>query len=177
VQPLLGVEKQWVLHNLNVCVCYLRYPACNADGPYRQPLPAPLYNIFFPHYLINGTIFEKKNVSEHKMCFSPQLLSEKFLILRRNVRDMIKNVYWSSRKVPLIVVRFQWDLIFLDRFPKNTQISTLIKICPVSAKLFPAFSNFANKPKNCSNYAGNIRRHCIISSRLDKASGICATPS
>jgi hypothetical protein len=27
--------------------------------------PAPLYNIF-PHYLINGTILEKK-VTEHKM--------------------------------------------------------------------------------------------------------------
>jgi len=28
---------------------------------------APLHNTFFPHYLINGTIFEKK-VTEHKMC-------------------------------------------------------------------------------------------------------------
>ena len=24
--------------------------------------------IFFPHYLINGKIFEKKNCNEHKMC-------------------------------------------------------------------------------------------------------------
>jgi hypothetical protein len=30
-------------------------------------MPAPLYSIF-PHYLINGTILEKK-VIEHKMCF------------------------------------------------------------------------------------------------------------
>ena len=27
----------------------------------------PRYTIFFPHYLINGTIFEKK-ATEHKMC-------------------------------------------------------------------------------------------------------------
>jgi len=40
--------------------------------------------IFFPHYLINGTIFEKrKEIIEHKMCasFSVQFLSETFLIL------------------------------------------------------------------------------------------------
>ena len=37
-------------------------------APFCYLWPAPLYNIF-PHYLINGTIFErKKNVTEHKMC-------------------------------------------------------------------------------------------------------------
>jgi len=45
-----------------VCVCSLKYPACNAHAPpYCYLWPAPLYNIF-PHYLINGTIFEKKYV-------------------------------------------------------------------------------------------------------------------
>jgi hypothetical protein len=47
--------------------------------------------IFFPHYLISGTIFEKK-VIEHKVCvliFSTTL-SETFIILRRSGRDMIK---------------------------------------------------------------------------------------
>jgi len=38
--------------------------------------------------------------------FSLQLLSETFLIARRTERDVIKNVYLYSYKVPVILVRF-----------------------------------------------------------------------
>ena len=58
VRPtIVVVAKQEVLHNLSVCICSLRHPACNAHPPYLRS--APLYNIF-SHYLINGTIFGKK---------------------------------------------------------------------------------------------------------------------
>jgi hypothetical protein len=53
-------------YTFRVCVCSLRYPACNAHAPYCHLWYIRLYNIF-PHYLINSTIFEKKFIG-HKMC-------------------------------------------------------------------------------------------------------------
>jgi hypothetical protein len=43
-------------------------------------------------------------------------LSETFFIPRRTERDMIKNLYWSSRKVTIILEKFEWKFIFRDRF-------------------------------------------------------------
>jgi len=54
--------------------------------------------------------------------------SDVFLIVGRTKKDMIKNVYWSSCKVPVILIRFS----------KNTQITNFIKICIVKAELFHA---------------------------------------
>jgi len=53
-----AVEKQWVIHNLNVCICNHRYPACNAHALYCHLWPTLLCSIF-PHFLVNGTVFKK----------------------------------------------------------------------------------------------------------------------
>jgi hypothetical protein len=68
----------------------------------------PRSTIFFTHYLINGTIFEEKELFKIRCVFwfYLQLLSETFLVLSRTERDMIKNVYRAAYKVPVIVVRF-----------------------------------------------------------------------
>ena len=89
MQPLL-LWKSNDQYTTWACVCSLGYPAHNAHAPYCHLWPAPLYNIF-PHYLTNGTIFEKKRKNlQNTKCvfwFTLRLLSETFLILRRNERD------------------------------------------------------------------------------------------
>jgi len=51
-----------------MCVCSLSYPACHEQEPYCHLWDVQLYNIL-TLYLINGTIFEKKKVTEHEICF------------------------------------------------------------------------------------------------------------
>ena len=105
------VGKQYTLH-ISVCVrvcgckgtgaCSLTYPACNAHEPYCLR-PLWLHHIF-PHYLINGTIFETKLLNiKFVFRFSLRLLSKTFLILRIQP-DIVINVKTSSRKVAVILV-------------------------------------------------------------------------
>jgi len=80
-------------------------------------------------------------VTKRKMCvlnYSTTFFSEAFLILRRKERDMTKHVYWSSCKVPVILVQFHWNLNILYRFSKNPQKSKFMKIRLVGAELLYA---------------------------------------
>ena len=75
-----------------MCVCSFRHPACNAHAPYYHLWRALLYKIC-PFYIINCKIFERKKILlklKPVFCFSLQLLSQIFLILRRIERDTIK---------------------------------------------------------------------------------------
>ena len=66
------------------------------------------------------------------MCFDLYIiLSQIFLILRRNKTDMVKNVHWSSCKVPVILVIFAWKVNFLHRVSKYIGV---VKICLVGTE-------------------------------------------
>jgi len=125
------------------------------------------YNIF-EHYLINGTIFEKKNLLNIKYVFwfSVQILSETFLILRRNERDIILNVHMSLCKVPVILVRFYWNLNFLHSFSKNIPISYVMKIRPVEAELF--YADRWKEERTDRRTDGQTDRHDEANSRFSQ---------
>ena len=77
---------------------------------------------------------------------------------------MINNKYWSACEVTVVLVRFWWQLKFLDRFSENAQISTFMKVRRVGTEIFhedretnrrtdmtkliAAFRNFANPPNS-----------------------------
>jgi hypothetical protein len=93
--------------------------------------------------------------------FSLQRLPETFFVLRRIKRDMIKYVYTVCLNVKyhFFLLRFKWNLNFLDRFSKNTKLSNFMKVHTVGAELFHtdrrtdtmklivAFRTFANANK------------------------------
>jgi len=92
-----------------------------------------------------STLFRKPHDLRKKVCwtynvfwFSPQLLFETFLILRRTQRDVINvDRRRSSSKYSLFLLDFNQTWIFPTDFEKkNLQIRNFRKIRPVGAELF-----------------------------------------
>jgi hypothetical protein len=124
-------------------------------------LKCPLWSIriyhFFTHFLTHGTIFEEEVIG-HKVvfCFFLQILFETLLLLRRTERD----IYHKHTEV---LMQSFMKLEFLERFPKNNQISNFIKFPPVvpellhadgrtdTMQLTVAFRNFAKAPNSSSD--------------------------
>jgi len=93
VQPLLywRSNKYYIFW---MCVCSLGYPAFNAHAPYYI---VRLYNVF-AHCLLQDAIFGGKKFDINVLgIFSTNILWT-FLILRRTLRDVIKNVSKNKTK-------------------------------------------------------------------------------
>ena len=157
MQPLLQFQSN-NYYMFRMCVYSLRYLAWIVHAPYCHLWPVWVY-LIFPHP-INGTNFEKMLLNiKFVFWFSLQRFPETFHLLKRNERDMTKTEYWSSCKVAVILVRFECNLNFMDRFSINTQILNFVKIRLVGievfhadrrtdvTKLIVAFNKYANTPK------------------------------
>jgi hypothetical protein len=157
----VGTNKHYIFW---VCVCSLRYPACNMHAPYYMDIVACLALLYLSTFSHKRHDLKKKLLQIKRVFwFSLQLWPEIFLILRIIHRHMTKNIYRSSCEVLVILVRLQRDFNFLGRISKNTQIPNFLIICPVGAELFHAdgrtdgrtdtmklivaLRNFANAPK------------------------------
>ena len=142
-------------------VCSLRYPARNADEPYRHLWPVK-HTITF-HILINGTILEKTLLNTKSVFWiSVQILSETFLFLRRTERDMIKMNIGLRVKFPLFLSDFSEAWIFstyflkILKFHENPSSGSRDVPCRrmdgekdrETTKPTVAFRNFANAHKN-----------------------------
>jgi hypothetical protein len=68
-------------------------------GPTDLLHPSPV-----PHFKTFQV--RKKGIGYEIFQVSLKLLSEILFIRRRTERDMIENVYWSSREINFILVRF-----------------------------------------------------------------------
>jgi hypothetical protein len=140
-----------------VCFCRLRYPTCNVHVPYCHLWPLQYFSTL-PHKRHD---FRKKLLNiECVSWLSLQVLSETFHILRTR-RDMIKNVYWSSCKVPdtcpsLMKLEFSGQIF--KKYPnikRQENPSSGSRVVPYRktdmSNLIVMFRNFVKESKNRVN--------------------------
>jgi len=107
-------------------VCGLRYPACNARAQYFHLWPARC-TVFLSHYLVNGTNFEKKRLLNIIWVFWFPLQLWNSSHSKRNSARLIKNVYWSSCKVPVFRDSLNEAWIISTDFRKILEYQILYK--------------------------------------------------
>ena len=150
-------------------VCSLWYPACNVHVPYYNVIcDLSIFAVFL--HIISQMAWSLKKVIEHIMCvfvFCLQLLSETFHILRRTEQDVIRNVYWCSYKVPVILIIFLMKIDF-QKPPNYLILWKSVKWEPHCSmqkdgwlntqtgrhdKAISHCHNFVNTPKNVVQYS------------------------
>ena len=175
---IVAVQKQRLLHNQSECIYCLWYRASNAQGPYCHLWSAPFYNIF-PHYVINGAIFEKEKLLNTKCVFwfFLQFLSETFLI----IFPTLSHKRHDFRKKSLLNTKcvFWFSLqLFSDTFPILKQSSeTLSQMCAGIQEKYPLFLSDFNKllisSTDFSKYPqiSNFMRIVLVRAELFHADG------
>jgi hypothetical protein len=80
------------------------------------------------YWFINSAIFGKRLRTQYVCLGFSTNLSKAILNPRRTERDMVKNVYWYARKVPLLLSDFNENRFFSKNFwKKKIQYPTSIE--------------------------------------------------
>jgi len=123
---IVVVEKRYYI--FWECVCSLRYPACNAHVPYFHLCPARLCNIF-PHFHINGTIFDKKFLKTKCVLFfffPPHSFCLKHFLFWEAMREIRSKMYIGLHvKCSLFLSHFKDTWIFSIDFRKFSNFKFL----------------------------------------------------
>ena len=157
---LLSYGKNSKFYILCLCICSLRYPACNVYAP------VILSSVACPDLQYLSTLSHKRYELKKKMLFnkkclfqfSLQLFSETFLILRRNewhdqkcTLDLLLNTRYCCRI--LMKIKFpqqNFEKFSKTKFHENRSSVSRIVPCPRRtdiAKLIVPFCNCANASK------------------------------
>jgi hypothetical protein len=97
---IVGVEKQWVY-----IFCSLWCPACKAH---------------VPRCLINGMIFRKSFWTQMCVLIFLSNFCPKHFSFEEEFSRILLLMYVGVYEIPIILVRLQSNLNFLDRFSKST---------------------------------------------------------
>ena len=111
------------------CVCSRSYPACKERAQYCIVVCDLSGSVtFFPHFLINGTIFGKRLNIKRVFWLFLQLCLKYFSVWRIQ-REIVTNaqVYSCSYSTCCVLVRFEWDMNFTDRLLKKYSLEILWK--------------------------------------------------
>jgi hypothetical protein len=127
--------------------------------------PVRLYHIF-PHYLTNGTIFGKKLLDiKCVFCFSLQLLSETFRILRRIQRDVLVFMY-SARYSRKILMKLELSRQIFEqcsniKFHENPSNGSQVVPCGrTGTHRHTSLSNFWKRSKTLRVASDEVRSLC-----------------
>jgi hypothetical protein len=148
-----------------VCVCSLRYPACNAHAPYCHLWPTDSKILF--HIISQTALFWKERCWTQNVCFD---FLRKFVLKNSLFWEELSEM-WSEMCVGLhvqcsahILLDFNETYIFRHVFENYSNIkyhenlSSGSRVVPCGQtdrqtdvkKLIVAFRNFLNAPKNQS---------------------------